>query len=177
CVGAEGTAGIVTELTVKILPEPESRKLLSFAMPDFDAGLEALRHIVRAGWRPPVLRLYDAMESGRNFGQWHNDDRCLLIAVSEGPAAMTAAEAEACYTLTTEHGGEAIGEAPAQHWLAERNNVPSLMSFIERGFVLDTIEVAVEWDRIHSLYSDVCAAVRTVKNLLVVSGHSSHSYA
>jgi alkyldihydroxyacetonephosphate synthase len=176
-LGSEGTAGIVTEITVKVMPLPESRKLLTFALPDFDAGLEALRHIVRAGWRPPVLRLYDAMESGRNFGQWHNDDRCFLIAVTEGPAALTAAEAEACFSVASGYGGEVVGEGPAQHWLAERNNVPSLMSFIERGFVLDTIEVAAEWDRIHSLYSDVCAAVRTVKNLVVVSGHSSHSYA
>lgn len=176
-LGAEGTAGIITEITVKVLPLPESRKLLAFALPDFDAGLEAIRHIVRAGWRPPVLRLYDAAESGRNFGQWHNDERCFLLVVCEGPAALAAAEAEACHAMVTGHGGEAIGEAPVQHWFAERNNVPSLLSFIERGFVLDTIEVAAEWDRIHSLYSDVCAAVRTVKNLLVVSGHSSHSYA
>jgi len=47
--------------------------------------------------------------------------------------------------------------------------VPSLLSFIERGFVLDTIEVAVEWDRIHTLYSEVCAALRTVKGVIVAS--------
>jgi alkyldihydroxyacetonephosphate synthase len=176
-LGAEGTAGIVTEATVKVLPLPETRKLLAFAFPDFDAGLETIRHIVRAGWRPPVLRLYDAMESGRHFGQWQNDERCFLLVVSEGPAALAAAEAEACHTIATGHGAEAVGEAPVQHWLGERNNVPSLLSFIERGFVLDTIEVATEWDRIHALYGDVCAAVRTVKNVLVVSGHSSHSYA
>jgi len=167
----------VTELTVKVFPEPESRKLLSFALPDFDAGLEAIRHIVRVGWRPPVLRLYDPMESGRHFGQWQPDDRSVLLVVTEGPAALAAAEAEACHAISTGHGGEALGEAPVQHWLAERNNVPSLLSFIERGFVLDTIEVASEWDRIHALYGEVCAAVRTVKGLVVVSGHSSHSYA
>jgi alkyldihydroxyacetonephosphate synthase len=176
-LGAEGTIGIVTELTVKVFPEPESRKLLSFALPDFDAGLEAIRHIVRVGWRPPVLRLYDPMESGRHFGQWQPDDRSVLLVVTEGPAALTAAEAEACHAISTGHGGEALGEAPVQHWLAERNNVPSLLSFIERGFVLDTIEVAAEWDRIHALYGEVCAAVRTVKGLVVISGHSSHSYA
>ena len=176
-LGAEGTIGIVTELTVKVFPEPESRKLLSFAVPDFDAGLEAIRHIVRVGWRPPVLRLYDPMESGRHFGQWQPDDRSVLLVVTEGPAALTAAEAEACHAISTGHGGEALGEAPVQHWLAERNNVPSLLSFIERGFVLDTIEVAAEWDRIHALYGEVCAAVRTVKGLVVISGHSSHSYA
>jgi alkyldihydroxyacetonephosphate synthase len=176
-LGAEGTIGIVTELTVKVFPEPESRKLLSFAVPDFDAGLEAIRHIVRVGWRPPVLRLYDPMESGRHFGQWQPDDRSVLLVVTEGPAALTAAEAEACHAISTGHGGEALGEAPVQHWLAERNSVPSLLSFIERGFVLDTIEVAAEWDRIHALYGEVCAAVRTVKGLVVISGHSSHSYA
>ena len=176
-LGAEGTIGIVTELTVKVFPEPESRKLLSFALPDFDAGLEAIRHIVRVGWRPPVLRLYDPMESGRHFGQWQPDDRSVLLVVTEGPAALAAVEAEACHAISTGHGGEALGEAPVQHWLAERNNVPSLLSFIERGFVLDTIEVAAEWDRIHTLYGEVCAAVRTVKGLVVISGHSSHSYA
>lgn len=169
--------GIITEITVKVFPTPESRKLLSFGMPDLEAGLEALRHIVRVGWRPPVLRLYDAMESGRHFGQWQSEDRCVLLVVSEGPAALAAAEAEACHAVCTGLGGEALGEAPAQHWLNERNNVPSLMSFIERGFVLDTIEVAATWDRIHALYVEVCAALRPIKGLVVISGHSSHSYA
>jgi alkyldihydroxyacetonephosphate synthase len=176
-LGAEGTAGIVTEATLKVFPLPDSRRLMSFAFPDFDSGLEAIRDIVRAGWRPPVLRLYDAMESGRHFGQWQQDDRCFLLVVTEGPTSLTAAEAEACQAACTGHDGEPAGEAPVHHWLAERNNVPSLMSFVERGFVLDTIEVATEWDRIHALYAEVTAAMRTVKNLIVISGHTSHAYA
>ncbi len=176
-LGAEGTAGIVTEATFKVFPLPESRRLLSFAFPDFDAGVEAMRLIVRAGWRPPVMRLYDAVESGRHFGQWQNDERCVLLLLSEGPATLTAAEAEACHAVCAAHGGEPLGEAPVQHWLHERNNVPSLLSFIERGFVLDTIEVAAEWDCIHALYGEVVAALRTVPHLLVASGHTSHCYA
>ena len=176
-LGAEGTAGIVTEATLKVFPLPDSRRLMTFAFPDFDSGLQAMRDILRAGWRPPVLRLYDAMESGRHFGQWQQEDRCILLVVTEGPPALTAVEAEACQAACTGHGGESVGEAPVQHWLAERNNVPSLMSFVERGFVLDTIEVATEWDRIHALYAEVTAAMRTVKNLIVISGHTSHGYA
>jgi alkyldihydroxyacetonephosphate synthase len=176
-LGAEGTAGIVTEATLKVVPLPESRRSLCFAFPDFDSGLEAIRHIVRAGWRPPVMRLYDATETGRHFGQWQQDDRCFLLLISEGPTSLTAAEAEACHAACSGHGGEPVGAAPVEHWLRERNNVPSLLSFIERGFVLDTIEVAVEWDRIHALYADVVAALRTVRHLIVISGHSSHSYA
>jgi alkyldihydroxyacetonephosphate synthase len=176
-LGSEGTHGIVTEITVRVMPLPESRRLLCFSFPDFDSGLEAIRHIVRAGWRPPVVRLYDAMETGRHFGQWAGEDRCFLLVITEGPPTMTAAEAEACHAICTGHGGDAVGEQPVQHWLAERNNVPSLRSFVERGFVLDTIEVGTEWDRIHTLYHDVIEALRTVKGLIVASGHSSHSYA
>jgi alkyldihydroxyacetonephosphate synthase len=176
-LGAEGTLGILTELTLRVFPRPESRKLLCFSFPDFDAGLEAIRQIVRAGWRPPVLRLYDTIETGRHFGEWANDESCLLLVVSEGPSSLTPVESEACHRACTGIGGQAVGSRPVEHWLVERNNVPSLEGFIARGFVLDTIEVACGWDRIHDLYRDVLAAVRTVKDLVVVSGHSSHSYA
>jgi alkyldihydroxyacetonephosphate synthase len=175
-LGAEGTTGIVTEITYRILPLAESRRLLSFSFPDFDAGLEALRGIMRAGWKPPVLRLYDAMETGRHFGQWANDSACFLILVTEGPSALTAAEAEGCNAICSAQGASAVGDQPVKHWLAERNNVPKFEPFFEKGMVLDTIEVATGWDRIHDLYQEVTTAVRTVKDLIVVSGHTSHCY-
>jgi alkyldihydroxyacetonephosphate synthase len=175
-LGSEGTLGIVTEITVRVFPLPETQRLSCFRFADFDAGLEAIRAIVRAGWRPPVLRLYDGMETGRHFQKWASDDYSFLLVVTEGPAALTDVEADASASISAAHGGRAVGEEPVRHWLAERNNVPSLASFVEKGFVLDTIEVATGWDRIHDLYREVTSAVRTVKDLLVVSGHSSHSY-
>lgn len=175
-LGSEGTLGVVTELAVRIFPVPESRKLLCFSFPDFDAGLEAVRYIVRAGWRPPVMRLYDHTETARHFGQWAGSEDCFLLLVSEGPASLTAAEADACHQFCAGLGGQAVGDQPVRYWMHERNNVPSLMSFIEKGFVLDTIEVAAGWDRIHDVYHEVVSAMRTVEHLVAVSGHSSHSY-
>jgi len=176
-LGAEGTMGIVTELTARILPLPESRALLSFAFADFDSGLEAIRRIVRAGWRPPVVRLYDAAETERHFGDWAAKASNFLILMSEGPAALTAAEAAACTEVCNALGATAAGEEPVRHWLQERNNVPSLPYLYARGLVVDTIEVAADWSHICALYREVVAAVGTVKDLLFVSGHSSHSYA
>ena len=108
-LGAEGTLGIVTELTARILPLPESRVLLSFAFADFDAGLEAIRRIVRAGWRPPVVRLYDAAETERHFGDWAAKASNFLILMSEGPTALTAAEAAACTEVCSALGGRRGG--------------------------------------------------------------------
>lgn len=175
-LGSEGTIGIVTEITVKVFPLPESSRRMCFAMPDFDSGLQAARLMMRAGWRPPLVRLYDAMETSRHFGQWAREDANFLLFASEGPAALAAAEAEACAEICRAVGGQPVGEEPVEHWYRERNNVPSLMSFVEKGFVLDTMEVSADWDRIHDVYREVIASVRQVKSVIVVSGHSSHSY-
>lgn len=174
-LGSEGTLGIVTEATLKIFPLPESRKMSSYEFASFDDGLEAIRQVTRAGWKPPVVRLYDATEAERHFTKWVKD-ASLLILLSEGAAPLTQAEDAACAAICVEAGGVAVGEDPVTHWLAERNNVPGFERFIDQGLVLDTIEVAAGWDRIHDLYREVIAAVGSVKDLLMISGHSSHSY-
>ncbi len=176
-LGAEGTLGVATEVTLKIFPRPESTLLQSFSFADMATGLEAIRRILRAGWRPAVVRLYDAVETARHFPAASTGTNCLLLVVSEGPGAYTAAEAAAAAGVCAGAGGEAHGPTPVEHWLRERNNVPSFESFIERGLVVDTIEVAATWDRIATVYHEVIAAVQAVPGALVASGHSSHSYA
>ncbi len=176
-LGAEGTLGVITEVIVRIMPLPETRRLCSFAFADFDTGLEAIRQIVRAGWRPPVLRLYDEHESGRHFGQWVEGDACFLLILCEGVAPLANTEVEACREICLSLQGTETGEAPVEHWMGERNNVPNLADLVARGFVVDTIEVTADWSNITELYSAVIAAVASVESLLVVSGHSSHSYA
>ncbi len=176
-LGAEGTLGIVTEATVRVFPQPESRRMSAFSFADFDSGLQAIRHLVRSGWRPPVLRLYDAAETGRHFGQWADDDACFLLILSEGNVALCSAEADGCREICTSMQGTEIGEEPVAHWLQERNHVPSLSDLVAKGFVVDTVEVTADWTHIGELYRTVIEAVGEVESLLLVSGHSSHSYA
>ena len=176
-LGAEGTLGVITEATVKIFPLPESRRMSSFSFADFEGGLEAIRQIMRAGWRPQVLRLYDAHEAARHFGQWAEDDTSVLLVLSEGNAALANAEADGCREICRSMQGSELGEDPVNHWLHERNHVPSLKDLVSKGFVVDTIEVTADWSHISDLYRLVIEAVSGVESLLIVSGHSSHSYA
>ncbi|HXQ21381.1 MAG TPA: FAD-binding oxidoreductase [Candidatus Acidoferrales bacterium] len=176
-LGSEGTLGIVTELTARIFPRPASSVGQAYSFASMHDGLEAIRLIMRAGWRPPVVRLYDGVETARLFTTVSTGDNCLLLLISEGPPALTAVETAACAGVCTAHGGTEVGTEPVQHWLAERNQVPGFESFLQRGFVLDTIEVATTWDHIHDLYREVIAALQTVEGVIVASGHSSHSYA
>jgi alkyldihydroxyacetonephosphate synthase len=132
--------------------------------------------VLRAGWRPAVLRAYDAVESGRHFAKWEPADRCFLLVLSEGPGALTAAEGAACAREAAVGGGTAVGPEPVAHWLEARNTVPSWDFFLDREMLADTIEVAATWDRIDAIYETVVAALAGSPGVILASGHSSHGY-
>ena len=173
-LGSEGALGIVTEVTLRVFPLPERRALASFGFPSVATGLDTIRRVLRAGWKPAVVRLYDQTETARTFSQWAPADTCLLLVVSEGPDALVAGEMAA---VAAEAGdAPSLGEAPVEHWLAHRNDVPSWDLFLDREMMVDTIEIAATWDRVGGLYDAVVAALQSVPGTLVASAHSSHSY-
>jgi alkyldihydroxyacetonephosphate synthase len=175
-LGSEGTLGVVTQVVLRVHPLPEQRQLATYAFPAFSAALETIRRVLRVGWRPAVLRAYDALETGRHFTAWQPGDRCFLVAVSEGPAALVAAEAAAVAREVAATGGTAVGPEPAAHWIEGRNKVPTWDFFLDRQMLADTIEVAVGWDRIDRLYETVVSALGSAPGVIMASGHSSHAY-
>src|SRR5882672_1855994 len=69
-LGSEGTLGIVTEVVLRLHPLPEERALAGFVFPTMAAALDTVRRVLRAGWRPAVLRAYDPTETARQFSAW-----------------------------------------------------------------------------------------------------------
>jgi len=175
-LGSEGTLGVVTEVTFSLRPLPPARRGQAFHFDGFRAGLDPIRRLLRAGWRPPVARLYDPRESRRHFRDHCPSGRALLLLLHEGPEAAVAAESAAAALLCREAGGVETDAAAVDHWLARRNQVASFRSFLEQGVVVDTIEVAATWRRVGALYERVTAALGEVEGILAASAHSSHSY-
>lgn len=175
-LGSEGTLGIVTEVTfsLRALPEASRGQALHFA--SFEAGLAALRRVLRAGWRPPVVRLYDARESRRGFRDFVPRGRALLLLLHEGPAAAVDAELAAVGAICRESGATPTDAGAVSQWLAHRNQVPSFRSFLEQGVVVDTIEVAATWSRLPAMYAGVVNALGEVPGLLAATAHASHAY-
>ncbi|MGH7829396.1 MAG: FAD-binding oxidoreductase, partial [Candidatus Binatia bacterium] len=58
-VGGEGCFGIVTEATVKIFPQPESRALYAVLFDSFEQGYDAIQQIFSRRLRPALLDFGD----------------------------------------------------------------------------------------------------------------------
>ena len=169
-VGSEGALGIITEATLAMHPVPETERRSAFLFPTFAEGLTACRRIMQRDARPAVLRLYDEIESQRNFAV----DGCVLIVLDEGDDLLVGATmAIVGYEC---HSASPLDSALVEQWLAHRNNVDALAPLWQGGFVIDTIEVAGPWNILNDLYDQVTASLRAIPEMLMVSVHQSHAY-
>lgn len=58
-LGSEGRLGVITEVTIKLRPLPESRKYASIIMPDFEQGILFMREMAKRQLKPASIRLVD----------------------------------------------------------------------------------------------------------------------
>ena len=169
-VGSEGTLGVITEATLVMRALPTSEQRAAFAFTTFEEGMTACRSIVQRDARPAVLRLYDEVESKRNF----DVDGCALIVLDEGEEPFV--EATMLTVRAACAAAAPLGDALVEHWLDRRNDVSALAPLWERGVVVDTIEVAGPWTILTDLRRRVTAALLAVEGMLVASVHQSHAY-
>jgi glycolate oxidase len=73
-VGAEGLLGLVTEITLRLLPAPPSRAALAASFADASVAAACVQHIFREGFLPSALELADrfTLEAARrHLGSQH----------------------------------------------------------------------------------------------------------
>jgi len=175
-LGSEGTLGVVTEVTFSLRPLPVSSRGQAFHFESLQAGLEAIRRVVRMGWLPPVVRLYDARESERHFPDTCPSGRAMLILLHEGPESLVAAQLLDVAAICADSGGMETAATAVDEWLVKRNDVPGFTTFLKKGIILDTIEIASTWSAAGEVYERAMASLAEVPGLLLASAHSSHSY-
>jgi alkyldihydroxyacetonephosphate synthase len=177
-VGSEGTLGVITGARLRVHPAPTYERRGVWSMPSFAAGLDLCRRLIRRGATPAVLRLYDGVESDRNYAV--GTDRNVVIVIDEGDRHVV----DAVFAIVEEEmsgagggvGGERLDDALAEHWLAKRNDVAALERLITDGLVVDTMEVSGPWSVLPRAYDAALRAIDAVDGNLAVSAHCSHSY-
>jgi glycolate oxidase len=93
-VGAEGTAGIVTRATLKLMREPENHRTLLATFPDADTATRAVSMIIASGIVPAALEMMDqliirAVEEAFNVGLPLDAGAVLIIELEGLEAGLT----------------------------------------------------------------------------------------
>ncbi|MBF6356930.1 FAD-binding oxidoreductase [Nocardia higoensis] len=185
-LGSEGVLGVITEVTVRVHPVPETVVHQAWSFPDFATGALALRTVVQSGVAPTVLRLSDEAETGLNLARSGDIGGepvhgCLAITLFEGKAAAVATRSALAQEILRAAGGRELGPEPARQWEHGRFAAPYLRdALLDVGVLCETLETATTWSNIAELKSAVTGAL--TESLggqgtpAVVMCHISHTY-
>jgi alkyldihydroxyacetonephosphate synthase len=197
-VGSEGTLGVITDATLMLRPLPAERRYEGWSFRSFDEGAEAFRTLAQAHAAPDVARLSDEEETrlamelsasgslAERIGKSYLKARghaggCIVIVGYEGEPAEVERRARACAARLRAAGGLPLGRRPGEAWLRSRYHGPYLRdALLGRGVMVETLETATTWARLHELHRAVTAALSGAMQgrgtPALVGCHVSHLY-
>ncbi len=114
--GSEGMLGIITEITVRLIPHPEARAMLGASFPDFAAAAAAVQAILDSGTLPSALEITDSftMSAARDYlgeDKLPPGDAYLMIEI-DGKAETLARELPVLHRFLLDNQALRIDEAP-----------------------------------------------------------------
>ena len=118
-IGAEGVFGIITQATLRVFREPESREFRTFDFPTFEDGYNAMLEMFSIGLRPALVDLTeepdDSPSHPASFKTW-------LYMVFEGYAEEVEAQVARATRICAACRGTDIGPDPALEYWARRHD-------------------------------------------------------
>lgn len=191
-IGSEGTLGFVTEAWVRVVAQPDHRRITTLAFPDMAAALEGVRTIVQAGLYPAHLRLLDpfeAMVSGALSKAGGPAGQAQMILGFEAAGRPVDTDFAAALDMARAAGGTVIGgdsgnevrPEGAAAWRSTFFRQPFIRDcMLDWGLVVDTFETAIPWSRAAHFYEEVrattLAAVQAHCGSGGVLGRTTHAY-
>jgi glycolate oxidase len=121
-VGAEGTLGIICEVTLKLVPKPEVLRPLAYSFESLDKVGGPMNDITRTRVQP----LHIAWSDGNHFkflrkiGHHAPEVGCLWLVTLEGDKTMVDYEEKIVDDIVAKHGGKKESYELAQHEWDER---------------------------------------------------------
>lgn len=122
-IGAEGTLGVVTEVTMAVLPKPEEFRTVSYSFDDLSKLGEAFRKLARSGVVPMHVMFSDRLHFDylRAIGKHAPEVGTLVTCALTGPKASVDIEEARLDEVMSSVGGKKESKELAAHEWEERN--------------------------------------------------------
>lgn len=201
-LGSEGRLGVLTEVTVRAAPLPESEHFSGYFFPDFESGQTAVRQIAQSAIPVSLLRLSTATETTTTLAlagherliggletllDWRGvgEGKAMLLVGFTGRRDLVKMAQSAVGGLVRDNRGvtlgAGVGERFGQTWAKGRFRTPYLRNTLwEMGYAIDTVETAVPWSQVNDTMAAMEAALRdglaAVGEPVYCFTHLSHVY-
>ncbi len=169
-VGSEGTLGVITEITLRLIPAQPRQATVVASFASIDAASDAILAITRT-LRPSMLEFMDcvainAVEDAMNMGL-DRDAEALLIARSDAPGPFAAQEAETMAEACRANGASEVfstddAEEGEAFCAARRFAIPA----VERKGSLLLEDVGVPLPKLAALVTGI-AEIATRREVMV----------
>lgn len=135
-IGSEGTLGVVTEITVKLLPKPAARTTVMGVFNQIGQACDAVNRVITSGVLPLTTEIMDgdcieAVQRQKDYGLPDDVDAVLLIDVEGWPEAIAHEQevvARACRDAGARTVHLAANEAEAEQLWAGRRAISAALS-------------------------------------------------
>jgi glycolate oxidase len=175
-VGSEGTLGVVTEITLALLPAPEAALTVAATFRNGEDALRAAVAVMAAGLRPSLLEFIDqttarAIQSYRDMGLPEDVGGLLLAQSDRGPRAAedVYAIAEICAAAGAIDVAEASNVEESKMLLEARRLVDAGLATLGGAKLVD--DVSVPRSRLVELLRGIEEISRDMGVLIACPGH------
>jgi len=192
-LGSEGRMGIITEVTVRITRLPDTEKFQVIFFPSWETGIRAARELIQQRVALSMVRLSNPLETTSLLYMGAGSDSSGVVeleqalsekGIGEGKVMMTlgvtgtARHCKVAYELALDHcsahGGIADQSGLGDNWAHGRFRAPYLRDPLgAEGYVVDTMETAVDWSKVSQAAENIEQAIRTA---LIDEGEQVHAY-
>jgi glycolate oxidase len=144
--GSEGTLGIITEITVRLVPLPPAKATLQAMFSDLDDAAKTVSAIIGSGIIPTTLELIDkvVLDVIGNYGgaRFRKDAQALLLIEVDGEASQVEAQGERIETFCRQRGAVEVERASTSEdadklWQARRTAFGAVASLRPNCIVED----------------------------------------
>jgi glycolate dehydrogenase FAD-linked subunit len=177
-VGSEGTLGIITKITLKLIPAPEHKESVFALFMDMNQAAQTVSDIIGSGIVPATLEFLDhttinAVEDFKKIGLPRDADAILLIE-TDGVKEAAIKEINRVEEICKKHGADKVQKAETEEerlqiWEARRSAL-SALARIRPTTILE--DATVPRSRIPDMVKGVSAIAKKYNVTIGNFGHA-----